>query len=90
MECGKKTRDFDLVLRKRASPKHDVQGIRHSDTRDLRLVPSEFVPEPGSGVLPAYCHVSVGTVLVQRRDKIHFVLARQVDLMSVVYVCHGS
>ena len=28
-EFGKKTSDFDPVLRKRASPKLDVEGIRH-------------------------------------------------------------
>ena len=38
---AQETRDFDQLLQKRASPKFDVESIRHSDKRDLRLVPSE-------------------------------------------------
>ena len=33
------------MLQKSASPKLDVEGIRHSDTRDLRLMPAENVLE---------------------------------------------
>ena len=51
------------------SPKLDVESIRMSDTLDVRLVPSENFRELGSGVLPAYSHGGVGTVLVQRREE---------------------
>ena len=50
------------MLRKRACPKIDVEGIRHSDTRDLRLVLAESLPELGSGALPACSLGGVGTV----------------------------
>ena len=55
VQKSRKLEEFgNLLLRKRASPKFDVEGTRHSDTRDLRLVPSENFPEPDSGVLPAH------------------------------------
>ena len=42
----------DQMLRNRACPKFDVECVRHSDKRDLRLVPSE-IPQNSSRPLPA-------------------------------------
>ena len=41
---------LDLLLRKRASPKLDIESIRNSCTRDLRLAHSEF----SRNLLPAH------------------------------------
>ena len=41
---SEKMSECDRMLQKRASPKVDVGSIRHSDKRDLRLVPSENFP----------------------------------------------
>ena len=57
---------LDLLLRKRASPKLDIESIRNSCTRDLRLAHSEIFPELASS---PHTHCSIGTVLVQRMDK---------------------
>ena len=56
--------NIDPVLRKRASPRLDVEGIRHSDTRDPRLASSAIFPEHCSGRAPSPHSLLISALLL--------------------------